>query len=167
MAVSAIQNNNNPNKGYKSKSYLGSIALGATAGYSLKWLLPLTPQEKDEEYSLKLDKLKSESKLSAIKAASSSNEPGSDIFTSYIKSKMPYSVFSKDKAEKNIIFKFIKTVNKKARLLVAEGFKAIVLRIKDLRPASVFIATGAAIGLSFAFVSNVINKMSSNNSEES
>lgn len=162
MAVSAIQNNNN-NRRYKSKSYLGSAALGAMTGFSLKWLLPLTPQEKDEIYSAKLDKLKHDSKLEAIKTVSKSKDAGVDTFNSYIKSKKPYSVFNMEKPEKNIIIKFLKSVNKNARALFEEGSDLIVLGIKKIRPAKVFILTGIAIGLASAFVGNVINRMSSQN----
>lgn len=60
MAVSAIQNDksNSPRGGY-----ISSIIAGSAVGFSLKYLIPLTPDEKDEEYKLALAKINQKNNL--------------------------------------------------------------------------------------------------------
>ena len=64
MAVSAIQNNkNNSPRG----GYISSIIAGSAVGFSLKYLIPLVHDEKDEEYKLALAKINQKNNLAEDK----------------------------------------------------------------------------------------------------
>lgn len=60
MAISAIRNNKDtaPRGGY-----ISAIIAGSAVGYSLKYLIPLTRDEKDGEYKLALRKINEKTNL--------------------------------------------------------------------------------------------------------
>jgi hypothetical protein len=61
MAITPVQNNKN------EPSYVKSMAIGALAGYSLKYLLPLTSQEKDDTFKSKLGEIKTKTGKNTLK----------------------------------------------------------------------------------------------------
>lgn len=84
MALRAVQINND-NSG--TWSYTGSAAIGAFAGYSLKYILPVTSQERNESFNVFCDKItitnmKEEKFLN--KLAKSKRSTGLFIFTGIV-----------------------------------------------------------------------------------
>lgn len=166
MAVSAIEKNRNNNSG--NISYLKSIALGTLTGYSLKYILPITPQEKDEDYKASLNKIKTEAaqaKLNAIKSIKTSKNRAleEDVFIAlYNKKKLNISEIKKlrnSNSGENKVLDLIKTINNEARVVFLKGKNALKASTKAIRPTRIFLTTGAAVGLAIAFTYNVINKV--------
>jgi len=62
MAVSPVQNNSN-----KNVSYAKSAAIGALVGYSSKYLLPISSQEKDDSFVSEMTKIKVNAKSNTLK----------------------------------------------------------------------------------------------------
>jgi len=83
MVVSPVQNNNN-----NKVSYVKSAAIGALAGYSLKYLLPITSQEKDEVFISEMNKIKAKAKGNTLKELE-----GERVLNAYTKSIRPAGTF--------------------------------------------------------------------------
>lgn len=167
MAVSAIEKNRNSgNIGYGT-----SMLFGAMAGFSLQWALPVTPQERDENYKAKLNEIKSKSKeikLEAIELIKNSKNKAieEDIFISmYDKNKLRASNISEIKKLKNPktgqnkVLDIIKNINNEAREINILERKDLKAAIKHRRPTAIFLATGAGFGFIIAVLHNIINRI--------
>lgn len=156
MAVNAVQRNE-----YRSNqaSYTKAAGIGALSGYALKYVLPLTQQEKDEMNSDKVD-FKRFAKMNAIEGITKDDKVlGRDEFLGLCTNKKLTAgeINALGEPKRTQVFNIIKTINEKARVYAESAFVAIK---KHLRPAKTFIAVGAAVALSTAFVYNVLGKMS-------
>lgn len=168
MAVNAVQNNNNSTMSYKK-----SIAVGAITGYALKWALPITPQEKDLNYTLELNRAKAEAKLAKTNELSAiiNAKPKTKAIDTFSK------LHSTHKLTQEEIAKLPESLRAQVTALKArpsfkfkEAFKiglnkAIVIT-KGIRSKGIFITTGAVVALAYAFTHNVIKGMATNSTEE-
>lgn len=157
MAVNAVQRNE-----YRSNqaSYTKAAGIGALSGLALKYVLPLTQQEKDKSYSDRLD-FKRSVKDREIRALRNANPPipGGDQFLKLYDAHELTAGKVKALGEPGTsqTTGILKGINTAARKFANDAFTAIR---KYFRPAGTFIAVGAAVALSTAFVYNVLGKMS-------
>lgn len=164
MAVRAIQTNE-----YKSHqaSYTTAAAIGALGGYALKYISPLTKEERDEKSSSGvINSVKKNAKSSEIDAYKNIKDktPAVDHFV-----KMSESGQIKAKKIKALgeplssqVLEIISNINAKARKMADVASKILNTTIKEARPTKTFMGIGAAVALSTAFVYNVLGKISEN-----
>lgn len=152
MAVEAVQSNQQ--KSHQA-SYIKSAVAGGLGGYALKYVLPLTPQEKDEKFFNDINGVKEILKTKEINEIRKSplRTDAQDEFVKLIdNNEIKFSKFS----GKTGLIEFLSHFNMRAR----EAAKKIVTTYnKDIRPANSFIAIGAGFALATAFVYNVLGKM--------
>jgi len=169
MAVEAIQKNNYNNS--NRMSVAGSATFGALAGYSLKWALPITPQEKDEKYSLELNRINKESRQARNaekELIASSKLDGADKFVKMNKEgKLTLSEIEKlpdpDNAQ---VRKLFVRINNAALKSKTEGQKALVNLTKGIRPTSTFVLLGLTIATGIALVHNLVQRVNEVNARE-
>lgn len=168
MAVSAIQKNDSSSK----MSYTKSAAVGAITGYSLKYILPITPQERDARYMAALDQkraLANQSKKDGIQALKSSKtkDEAADKFILLADSKkLKISEIRQTKEPvKSGIFKIIKALNENARIIYRQGLEEVIALTKSIRPAGIFITAGAFAAVAGSFIDNVVNGISTDKPE--
>ena len=162
MAVSAIGKNDNTNSG--NISYLKSIAVGVLTGYSLKYILPVTLQEKDEHFNAALNGIKTKAKeaklqeIEAIKQIKPKTKEADTFIKMHDSNKLSLSEIKKD----NDVIKLIKKINAKSRNIKIQGRKALNGATKAIRPTGVFLVTGAVVGFAVALTCNILNIMATN-----
>jgi len=167
MTVNAIQKNE-----YTSQkmSYLKSALIGGLSGYALKYALPITQHEKDERYSFYLEQLKNqvrESKLKTIEAIRNSQPKTleTDNFIRLVDKKEVK--ISKIKALESPLSsqvgEIVNLVNDKGREVRAYGKETLKALTKHIRPTKTFVATGAGIAITTAFIYNTIVKLADTN----
>lgn len=169
MAVNAVQKNNTNS----TMSYPKSLAVGAITGFALKWALPLTRQERDSNYNLELSKVKAEAKSAKEKelGAILNAKPKTKATDTFVKLHKANKLTTKefDKLPETLRAQVI-TLKARPSYKLKEAYKSglnkIILGTKDIRPTGIFIATGAAVALAFAFTHNVIKGMSAESLDE-
>lgn len=163
MAVSAIQNNENNSK---NSHFLKSATIGALTGYSLKYLIPITPQEKDEFYNSAVDDIETKAqkaKFNAIKKLSSKNNTAigsNDSFARMCNS----SNLTQAELEKKLklpeeTIDLIHQVNNISKRVSEQGMASLKATIKSIRPTFAFVITGVAIGLGTALTRSISNRI--------
>lgn len=171
MALSPVQKS--PDSSNKM-SYVKSSAIGALAGYSLKYLIPVTDQEQDENYneslnelSLKVQKIKS-AEIESIKNSSAKTE-ATDTFTRMYDSKTltPSNIRKLNSSLRYALMYIIKSLNIQARENFKNGKKNLDAITKNIRPTGVFVGTGVVIGFMTAFFTNVIRRIDAYNAQYS
>lgn len=160
MAVCAIQNNSNQKSG--KLSYFGSMIIGAISGYSLKWALPITSQEKDERYNSELSKIRLNVKKARmdeieIIRKEASTIPGADEFLKmHDNGKLLYREIKKCNgalSEKLMIL--LTRVNDVAINTRIIGIKTVKSFTKSIRPTGAFLVIGTGIALGIALINNI------------
>lgn len=167
MAVSAVKNSNNP----KRVSYIESTAAGALVGYSLKYLLPITSQEKDEHYKTALKKIKENVRINKLDEINNLKQnpsmPCSDIFLNMHENKQinVSKVKSLQESSARHILNIITRINNNAREAMNIEKRALIAKTKDIRPAHIFIIIGGALGLLIATTINIGREIAKNKAE--
>lgn len=163
MAIRAVQTDENRTK---HASYTKAAVIGGVGGYALKYLLPITPQEKDDRFGLYLDDLKThvkEAKLKEIEAIRNlpSKTLAEDTFIGlFDKKEVSASRINglKEPLASGVV-DIITRINDKGRVAKEssrEIFKAVT---KHIRPTSTFVSTGASITLAAAFMYNTLQRL--------
>ncbi len=161
MAVRAVQRD--PNERAGSMSYISSAIIGGISGYTLKWVLPITNQEKDKEFYAELKDIAKEAfekkKIEIEKIRTS--KPRETFQDEFIKlydakklniteiRKLPNSVSDK-------VMGLFARINEKILGLKTVRKKHLIDSTKGIRPASVFISAGVCAGILIAVISNMI-----------
>lgn len=158
MAVSAIEKNKTHNSG--NISYLKSMTFGALTGYVLKYALPITPQERDENFKTALNEIKlraQQAKIDEIMLIKEEKNEleGADFFNRKKNQKFKLSEIKNNEK----VMKLIRRVNEKAREVNILGRKKENAYVKNIRPNGTFIFAGAGIALLAAITNNIINKI--------
>lgn len=169
MAVSAIQNDNNSNK---SISYTKSAALGALVGYSLKWALPITPQEKDERFNAQIkniSKMAREDRVKAFEEIKNSNNKSlaKDTFVKlHDENKLNQAKIAKLKEPLRTQVQGLKnSVNATTRNTRRTGIKALVSYTKSIRSTNAFVLAGMGTTLVYAFFHNILARLKETNND--
>lgn len=159
MTVNAVRSSEDPHH----TSYLKSFTLGALTGYALKYVLPLTPQEKDDAYMRRLDAIKNNARNIRLKKieilrAKESKDKAEELFL-----KLNDAGKLKNLGEQNLpehllskVIEIRAKINNSALLVLDKGRRSLVALTKSIRPTGTFILTGAAVGLLIAFGNNII-----------
>lgn len=168
MAIGAIQNNTN-NDSHKKMSIIKSATAGALVGYSLKWALPITSQEKDERFSSEMDALSA--KLKAAESKEFENIRNSKRKT------VAVDTFIKMYDEKKLTDNKIKklqeplssevmdlknSIGNKTKGIIEVGSKTIKAFTKSIRPTFTFICAGVVAGVAIALVNNISSIINEN-----
>lgn len=157
MSVDAVKEN------YKSytprTSYLGAIGIGAIGGYALKWILPITPQEKDELYKTGISQARKvywrtrNDEIEAIKKSKKKPEGADEFIKMYEKHKLTYAEIKKLNSPK--VQDLFNRINDYAMAAKSESRRKLIINIKGIRPAFTFTLIGAAIGFMVAIINNI------------
>lgn len=167
MALDAVQKNKS-----NSMSYIKATAIGALTGYSLKYILPISPQEKDENFkaSLKCSRHKAQkAKLAAIENIKNSKNKSAinDTFIRmYDKKQLKPSLINKlENHLRGEIVETIKKVNEVTKIEKLNSKKDLIAITKSIRPTGAFVAIGFIFGFVVALINNISNKISAENSQ--
>lgn len=164
MPISAIQETQDP---HKHTSYIGAIILGAIGGHYAKFVIPITPQEKDERFKNDIKQIGAaarkarEEGIKEIKA-SPDKTPALDAFIKMCDNNKGLSETEIKKLPKDLVdevMKFKSQINYKVAEAINLGKKRVLTSTKDLRPGYAFIFSGASIGLFTAFVKNFTSSL--------
>lgn len=171
MALRAVQKNND-NSG--TLSYTKSAAVGAFIGYSLKHILPITSQEKDENFNASLNAIKvkaKEAELAEVKKIRSlrrQSEAADTFIRMYDAKTLNPSDFDRIKKPLvNDVRQFFARVNEEAQKMSEIEMKNLKKSVKKLRPTSIFVVMGVVTGLLIALVNNVLTRIARENSQYS
>jgi hypothetical protein len=142
-------------------NYFGAATVGAMAGYSAKWLIPVQAWEKDDRYMSSFSKINRNASSQKSKALSEmakvkSNQVALDVLA-MSKAK---NVFAQVRGMKNLdakaeIMDVISQLNTVSRGVREEGLKSLKLITKSIRPGGTFAFIGALVAFSYAFGKNV------------
>lgn len=171
MALEAVQNTKNNN--FANTGYWEAASFGAVCGYSLKYLMPVATQEKDENYTnaLKEVNLKAKkAKLAEINNIRKSkfNSDATDTFIRMYDAKKltPTKIRKIKESLREDLINVIRNVNEVARDKKINGKKDIDAITKNIRPTGVFVIGGLIVGLSIAIINNVTKKINEYNSQK-
>lgn len=169
MALDAVQKSpDSPNK----VSYLKASAIGALTGYSLKYIIPVTHQEKDENYNSALKEIKV--KVRKMKAAevdkirkSTNKTELTDTFIRMHDSKklLPSNIRKLKSPLKDDLLDMVKRLNEEARENMAIEKRNLNAMTKSIRSTAVFVSIGIGAGLLIALVTNIIKRIDFYNSQ--
>lgn len=168
MALKAVQKTNETPRTPFILSYTKCAAAGALIGYSLKYFLPVTPQEKDENFNAALNEIKVKSKeaeLAEVAKIKKLQSEAADIFIRmYDAKKLDSSEIGKVKpALVHDVMQFFIRVNDEAKKIEVDELKKLKASIKNIRSTGVFIGIGLTIGLLIAVINNIINRLLAEN----
>lgn len=164
MAVIPVQKNETKSP---SVSYIKSAVIGGLTGYTLKYVLPITKEEKDDFYKSFLEKMHkevTEAKAKEIEAIrnTKSRTLAEDAFISIV-DKHGVKTSEIKRLKEPLAFDVMKIVSKinekgkEVKTYEKEVFKAITKRI---RPTRTFVGIGVTAALATAFARNVVKKLS-------
>lgn len=163
MAVSAIQKCDDNTK---NASWLKSTAIGALTGYSLKYLIPVTSQEKDEFYNAAVDEIETKaqkSRLNEIHLLAPKARPeikSKEAFTRMCNSSnLTLAELNAKINLSNSTLDLVHQVNNKGKEITKQGIESLTASVKNIRPTSAFVLIGVSIGLGTALVHNISNKI--------
>lgn len=158
MALSSVQTNEYSRK----KSYFKSAAVGAIAGYTLKWAAPVTKAEKDKNFYCELKRIarkissKKNKEIEKIRTKIKTIEGADEFLKLYDNKKLNISEIDKLKNPLSnkvleLYVKFNQNINNVKRI----NCKKLITNTKNLRPTSIFVGIGAGIGFLVAALSNI------------
>lgn len=162
MAVTTVQKNEDYTK---RASYLTSGAIGTIAGFSLKYAIPITAQEKDVHYHNELKRINIAARqtrrdeIEAIRNAEVKSNATDTFIKMYDNNNLRLSEIKKLKSPlSDEVMTLFSRINEKAKVIKRTEKKALKEYIKGIRPAGIFLALGLTIGLGSALIYNIINQ---------
>lgn len=166
MAVQKVDNS--------SINYPGSILIGGLTGYCFKWALPIMPQEKDAKFKSELKQVRVRVKsyianeIEAIRRNSHGDE-ATDVFLRLYNEKHLNEAQLKTVPEHLLakVREFKESIICKTKDAVSKGRADLITLTKKIRPTSIFVLTGMALGLATALTINEINSISSHKIDKS
>jgi hypothetical protein len=167
MSLRAVQKNN-PDKSSRKNNYINYLSAGAVGGYALKWLIPLTKQEKDSLFLSGLKKIAVESvqakrdEIEIIRTTKPKIDGADTFIKMYDNKKLHLGEIKKLKQPlSNKVMQLYLIVNNKSKDVKEVGYKKLVDSTKGLRPTGVFIILGICVGALIAFMKNLPNQNAS------
>lgn len=169
MALDAVQKSpDSPNK----VSYLKASAIGALTGYSLKYIIPVTHQEKDEAYNSALKEIRLKTrKMKAAEVEKIRKSPNktelTDTFIRMHDSKklLPSNIRKLKSPLKDDLLDMVKRLNEEARENMAIEKRNLNAMTKSIRSTAIFVSIGIGAGLLIALVTNIIKRIDFYNSQ--
>src|SRR5574344_1379338 len=135
----------------KNSGYLKPLAIGALAGYSAKWLIPVASWEKNEYYDYYISNVKRNAKRVKDEYISDLKNQGLiDKKTEKAVRKLSYKTIKNlNKKIKSQVISVIFQANDAARVFKNQGYKNAKFLLKRIRPTATFTFLGAGIALCF------------------
>lgn len=162
MVVSAIQNNNTKKSG--NINYLGAATLGGLTGYALKYILPITPQEKDANFKAELAQIEAEAKqtrindIEAIRKIAKKDLAQDTFISLYDKGKLDIeNINNLDEPLKIKVKSLFFETSENADYLLKRRTKSLQALVKGIRPTVTFAAIGVFSAISVALYHNITN----------
>ncbi|MFA7658138.1 MAG: hypothetical protein WCY19_01755 [Candidatus Gastranaerophilaceae bacterium] len=165
MAIDAVQNNNSGRI-----SVLGSAVFGGLAGYSLKWALPVTSQEKKGDYfESKTEEIRTNVRAAKSKAIGGikdlpvKDEAAENLLSLLDGINFRYTALKAKNLPEESVHKIMELkagVDYEARKVLIVGIEERTAYLKKMRPTNPFVLIGACIALMFALLHNAINQNS-------
>lgn len=163
MAVDALQKKpNSPSQ----ISYVKTTATGALIGYSLKYLIPVTYSERDENYneSLKQNQLEADAKKSAEIERIRNSKNKTELTDTFIRlhdaNKLDEENIKKIKSPiQEGLIDMIKGLNEKFAENIATGKRNLDAITKSIRPTHIFVGAGLVVGFLTALGTNLIRRI--------
>jgi hypothetical protein len=163
MALDALQKNpNSPTQ----VSYIKASATGALVGYALKYLIPVTYQERDENYNevirqnrINARKIKAD-EVGKIRQSKNRSELTDTFIKMYDSKKLlPANIRKLKSPLKDDIFDMVKRLNEQARESIFTGKKNLNAVTKSIRPTHIFVGVGLVVGFLGAVVTTIIRRI--------
>lgn len=159
MSVNALVTNENT-----PASYLKYMAFGAISGYALKYAIPVTAQERDENFKAELKNIRARVKetrkqeIEAIRKDYKNRDKATDMFLKMNDSKKLRSIDLEKVPEKLLdkIMDLKSGVDYRTKERLYTEIDNLRIITKKIRPTSVFVFGGAAIGAVYALVKNIL-----------
>lgn len=169
MALRAVQKDNDT---LHRTSYLKCATIGALTGYSLKYILPVTPHERDDSFKKSLKEINAEAKAAKLEEIgeirkSRKQSKAANIFVRLYDTKK-LKPLKRKKIKKSLTgetLTLLRRVNERAkyvRLLERKDLKVIT---KSIRPTAGFVLIGASLGFAFAVINNIMNVVAENDTQ--
>lgn len=163
MAVDALQKNpNSP----RQISYVKTTAAGALIGYSLKYLIPITYSERDENYNeaLKQNQVDADAKKAAAIEQIRKMTPKTELTDTFIRmhdaNKLNEEAIKKLKSPlKEGLLDMLKGLNEKSTENITVGKRNLDAITKNIRPTHIFVGVGLIIGFLAALSTNLIRRI--------
>ena len=162
MAVRAVQSDSDVSK--KNNNYLLPALIGGFSGYVLKWALPLSKFEQDEDFQKEVKKIgekANEVRLKEIEEIrkASPKPTGIDEFLKVV-NKPSIDTEKLSWGARDLLARVENRVEETRSI----SYDNLVVSVKRIRPAASFILLGMGVGLLFGFARAV---MSGGNKKES
>ena len=169
MAVDALQKNpNSPNQ----ISYVKTTAAGALIGYSLKYLIPVTYSERDDDYneSLRQNQLDANAKKAAAIEQIRKTTNKTELTDTFIRMHDANQLGEDDIKKINSplregLLDMVKGLNEKTAENIATGKRNLDAITKNIRPTHIFVGVGLIIGFLAALSTNLIRKIDHYNAQ--
>ncbi len=163
MAVDALQKNQNPPT---QVSYIKYAATGALAGYALKYLIPVTYSERDEDYNAILQENQdnaAKQKADAIEKIRQTR-PKTELNDTFIRmheaNKLtPESIKKLESPLKENLLNMFDRLNSQSQEFITKGKRNLDAVTKSIRPTHVFVITGLVIGFLTAVGTNILRRI--------
>lgn len=162
MALDAVQKNQTPPS---SVSYIKAASIGALSGYALKYILPITYQERDENYNEALNKNQLEAetqKAAAIEEIRKSKR--SELTDTFIRMNdtdaLTQENINKLKSPlRDGLLDIVKKLDGNYKESLAVGKKNLDAVTKSIRPTAIFVGVGLVVGFLSAVVRNILRRI--------
>lgn len=163
MAVDAVQKNpNSPSQ----VSYVKATAIGALSGYALKYLIPVTYSERDENYNdtLNAHKQDADAKKAAtieqIRKSKAKTELADTFIRLHDSNRLTEDNIKELKTPlKDDLMDLLRKLDESWSENFKTGKKNLDAVTKSIRPTHIFIATGLVIGFLSALGTNIIRRI--------
>lgn len=163
MAVDALQKSqNSPTQ----VSYLKYSATGALAGYALKYLIPVTYSERDEDYNAILkenQKNAAKQKAKEIEKIRQSikRTESTDIFIRMYDADTLTSENIKklESPLKENVLSIFDRLNLQSQEFITKGKRNLDTITKSIRPTHIFVGTGLVLGFVTALGTNILRRI--------
>lgn len=163
MAVDALQKNqNSPTQ----VSYLKYSATGALAGYALKYLIPVTYSERDEDYNAVLKENQENAakqkadEIEKIRHTSKRSESTDTFIRMYDADTLtPKNIQKLESPLKENVLNMFDKLNLQSQEFITKGKRNLDAVTKSIRPTHVFIGTGLVLGFLTAVGTNIIRRI--------
>lgn len=163
MAVDALQKKQNSPA---QVSYLKYAATGALAGYALKYLIPVTYSERDEDYNAILKETRdnaAKQKTDEIEKIRHSAKK-SELTDTFIRmhdanTLTPENIQKLESPLKENLLNMLERLNLQSQEFITKGKRNLDAITKSIRPTHIFVGTGLVLGFLTAVSTNILRRI--------
>lgn len=167
MAVDSLQKNqNSPTQ----VSYLKYAATGALGGYALKYLVPVTYSERDEDYNAILKENQENAakqktdEIEKIRHSGRHSAKRTESTDTFIRmydgnTLTPENIHKLESPLKENVLNMLNKLNSQSQELITKGKRNLDAVTKSIRPTHVFAGTGLIIGFLTAVGTNILRRI--------